>query len=214
MSTVFTQITMSLDGFVAGPNIRPEEPLGDGGERLHEWLFGLATWSEMQGEGGGETGPVDDMVRTSQARTGATIMGRRMFHPAEGGWGAEPERGPWGDNPPYHHPVFVLTHHGRPDLPMEGGTTFHFVTDGIESALQRAMAAAGDRDIHVAGGAQAVQQFIAAGLLDELIIHVAPVLMGGGSRLFDQLGDKSVELERVALIDSPAATHIHYRIVK
>lgn len=214
MSTVFTDITMTLDGFVAGPNVRVEEPLGDGGEQIHEWMYGLASWHEMGGQRGGETGPVDDMVRATRARTGATIMGRRMFHPASGGWGDDPDRGPWGENPPFHHPVFVLTHHARPDLPMEGGTTFHFITDGIESALEQAKAAADGKDVHVTGGADVVQQFIAAGLLDEIRVHIAPMLLGGGRRLFEHLGPDHIELERVDVIDSPGATHVRYRFVR
>jgi dihydrofolate reductase len=214
MTKVFTDITMSLDGYVAGPNVRVEEPLGDGGEGLHEWMFGLASWQEMQRQSGGETGPEDDMVRATRARTGATIMGRRMFHPASGDWGDDPDRGPWGDNPPYHHPVFVLTHHARPPLPMKGGTTFHFLTDGIESALEQAKAAADDKDVHVAGGAEAVQQFIRNGLLDEIRVHIVPVLFGEGRRLFDHLGTGRIGLERVDVIDSPAATHVGYRFVR
>ena len=170
---------MSLDGFVAGPDQSVKNPLGVGGLRLHEWVFPLAAWRAQQGLEGGEVNESTPVVEESIANIGATIMGRNMFGGHPGGWdAAKPWNGWWGDNPPYHHPVFVLTHHAREPLPMEGGTTFTFVTDGIESALDQARRAAGGRDVSLAGGAKAAQQYLAAGLVDEMEIHLAPILLG------------------------------------
>ena len=185
MGKLKLDISMSLDGFVAGPNATLEEPLGVGGEQLHEWIFGLKAWREPHGLEGGEEGPDDDVVREGLQRNGAVIMGRRMFSNGSGPWEDDPKAdGWWGDDPPFHVPVFILTHHARETVPKEGGTTFTFVTDGIESALDQARTAAGDEDILVAGGAQAAQQYLKAGLLEEIMLHVAPVLLGGGVRLF------------------------------
>lgn len=195
---------MSLDGFIAGPNDGPELPLGDGGERLHEWVYDLASWRERHGLAGGQTNGDAEILDEAFATTGAVILGRRMFENAKG----------WGENPPFHMPVFVLTHDARETVAKEGGTTFTFVTDGIESALEQARAAAGDKDVAVAGGANAVQQYLKAGLLDELQIHVVPVLLGAGIRLFDHLGPEQIELERTRVIDSPAVTHLRFRVVK
>jgi dihydrofolate reductase len=211
MAKVKFDITMSLDGFVAGPNPSVEQPLGEGGERLHEWVFGLASWRESHGRSGGETGTVDDLVRESIAANGAVIMGRRMFG-GEGPWGDDPWQGWWGDEPPFHMPVFVLTHHEREPLTF-GDTTFTFVSDGIESALDQARAAAGERYVQVSGGADAGQQYLRAGLLDELHLHVAPMLLGSGTRLFDERGPGLPGLEPMRVIDSPAATHITYRVL-
>jgi dihydrofolate reductase len=212
MPEVRSEISMSLDGFVAGPNPRPEEPLGDGGERLHEWVFKLAAWREPHGRSGGETGPVNDMLADSIERNGAEIMGRGMFGGGPGPWPEDPPwNGWWGGEPPFGHPVFVLTHHEREPLTL-GATTFHFVTDGIESALDQARAAAGELDVHIGGGGETIQQYVAAGLVDELTIHLVPILLGGGARLFDSPEQAMRTLEISRVLDSPDATHVAYRI--
>jgi dihydrofolate reductase len=214
MSQVVLDITTSLDGFVAGPNATLEQPLGEGGERLHDWIVGLASWREPHGLPGGETGPDDDLFRESFASIGAFVMGRRMFSGGAGPWEDDPRAdGWWGDEPPFHAPVFVLTHHAREPVAKEGGTTYTFVTDGVEAAAEQARAAAGDRNVGVAGGASVAQQFLAAGLLDEIQLHVAPVLLGDGVRLFD-LGSAQIELEPTRVVSSPAVTHVRYRVVK
>lgn len=211
---VILEITMSLDGFVAGPDQTLEAPLGAGGERLHEWAFAAVAWRESHGLSGGEANEDSAVIDEARGRTGATIMGRRMFSGGAGPWEDDPNaNGWWGDDPPFGHPVFVLTHHAREPLAMKGGTTFTFVTEGIESALDQARAAAGEKDVTVAGGANAVQQFLAAGLLDELQLHVVPLLLGDGVRLFDhQPGPGELELTRV--IASPTVTHLRYSVVK
>ena len=198
---------MSLDGYAAGPNQSLEEPLGTGGEALHEWAIATRSWREQHGQEGGESGVDDRQAVGWSENLGAVVMGRNMFGPVRGPWPDDQWRGWWGDDPPYHTPVFVLTHHERPPLEMEGGTTFHFVTDGIESALERAVAAADGKDVTIVGGASTVQQYLRAGLVDELSVHVAPVLLGGGERLFDNLGGGPVGLELVELEASPAAAH-------
>jgi len=213
MGKVVSDISMSLDGFVAGPNPDLEQPLGERGELLHEWAFGLKTFRERHGETGGETGPDDDLMAETLSRTGATVMGRRMFGGGEGPWGDEPWEGWWGDEPPFRMPVFVLTHHPREPLPKEGGTTFTFVSDGIDSAIDQARAAAGQKDVVLAGGADVIQQALRAGLLDEVQVHVAPVLLGGGTRLFDRLDPEQLGLEKTRVIDSPAVTHFLLRVV-
>lgn len=214
MTKVTVDISMSLDGFVAGPNPSLEQPLGEGGEGLHEWVVGLETWRERHGLAGGETNPDDEVVAESIDATGATVMGRRMFSGGAGAWEDDPNAdGWWGDDPPFRHAVFVLTRHPRATVTKQGGTTFTFVTDGIESALEQARAAAGDKNVLVAGGADVVQQYLSAGLVDELQIHVAPILLGGGARLFDHLGAEEVELESTRVIQSPAVTHLRYRVV-
>jgi dihydrofolate reductase len=210
MSRVTAEISISLDGFAAGPNQGQENPLGEGGERLHEWALRTESWRSQHGMEGGEKGPDNDVVGRWGQGVGAYIMGRNMFSPGRGEWDLS-WRGWWGENPPYHVPVFVLTHHPRESLPMEGGTTFHFVTDGIESALEQARAAAGDQDVDVIGGANAIQQYLAAGLLDELQLHIAPVLLGSGERLLENVGDPT--LEPVDVVASPKATHVTYRVV-
>src|SRR3954453_5325110 len=193
---------MSLDGFVAGPHPSLDDPLGKGGEQLHEWALGTAAWREHHGLEGGETGTASDMVAHTVARAGATIMGRRMFSGGSGPWESDPNTDAWwGDNPPFHHPVFVLTHHEREPRVKDGGTTFTFVTDGIESALDQARAAAGDLDVAVAGGAEAIQQYLRAGLFDELPLPVAPVLLGGVRRFFD--GVEPLRLTSAAVVGSP-----------
>jgi dihydrofolate reductase len=212
MTSFTLDISMSLDGFIAGPDADLEEPLGRGGEGLHEWVFGVKSWRESHGMSGGETGPDDEVVEEWQSRHGATIMGRRMFSGGQGPWEDDPRaNGWWGDEPPFHHPVFVLTHHPREPLPMQGGTTFNFVTDGPEAALEQAHAAAGEKDVGLAGGADAAQQYLAAGLLDEVQIHLVPIFLGDGVRLFDNL-DERVKLEPTRVIESPAVTHLRYRV--
>ena len=215
MARITVDISMSLDGFVAGPDPSLEDPLGKRGMELHEWAFRLAAWRSAHGMEGGETGPDSDLVAEHVASYGAVVMGRRMFSGGEGGWDGDPNaRGWWGDNPPFHVPVFVLTHHPRASLEMDGGTTFHFVTDGIDGALDRAAEAAGDRAVHVAGGADVVQQALNAGRVDELTVHVAPVLLGSGTRLFDGIDGDRVKLEQVPVPASPAVTHLRYRLIR
>ncbi len=213
MGKIFADISMSLDGFIAGPEPTLEEPLGRNGEELHEWVFRLAAWRNPHGKSGGETGPDNDVIKESTANTGAVIMGRRMFSNGEGSWKDDPKAdGWWGDNPPFHVPVFVLTKHTRAKVNKEGGTSFTFVTDGIGSALSQAKDEAGDKDISIAGGANVIQQFIKTGLLDELQIHMVPILLGGGTRLLENLGD--AKLEKIRVIDSPLVTHLKFRIQK
>ena len=189
MTQLTLDISMSLDGFVAGPNITMEQPLGEGGELLHDWITRLASWRARHGQEGGETGPANDLVERLVGSIGAYVMGRRMFSGGAGVWEDDPNAdGWWGDEPPFRAPVFVLTHHEREPLVKQGGTSFTFVTDGIESALEQAKAAAGERDVQLSGGADVVQQYIRAGLVDALQIHIAPVLLGGGTSLFGELG--------------------------
>jgi dihydrofolate reductase len=206
------RISMSLDGFVAGPDQSVKNPLGVGGMRLHEWVFPLAVWRKMHGLPGGEVNESSRVVEESMANIGATIMGRNMFGGHPGPWDAKkPWTGWWGANPPYHHPVFVLTHHARAPLPLEGGTTFTFVNDGIESALEQARRAAGGKDVSLAGGARAAQQYLAAGLVDEMEINLAPVLLGSGERLFAGLGDNLHGLDLVQTVAAPKVTHLKFR---
>ena len=210
MSELTVDISVSLDGYVAGPRPTLEDPLGEGGELLHEWLVQLKGFREQHGMEGGVVTD-DDAVFREMLGAGATIMGRKMFSGGSGPWENDPRaNGWWGDEPPFHHPVFVLTHHKRDDLVL-GETRFVFVTDGIESALQQARAAAGDARVGIGGGADVVQQYLAAGLVDELRIHIAPVLLGGGTRLFDGPGP---ELRLTNVRYSDAATHLTYRTVK
>jgi dihydrofolate reductase len=216
MARLTFEISMSLDGFVAGPYPSLDDPLGEGGEQLHEWIFGLKSWRESHGESGGETNVDSELVEESLRTTGAEVMGRRMFSGGAGPWEDDPKAdGWWGDDPPFDHPVFVLTHHAREPVEKQGGTTFNFVTDGIEAALEQARAAAGDKDVKVAGGAEVGRQFLNAGLLDEVQLHLVPVLLGGGVRLFDDLDASRVKLETTRVIESPAGvTHLFYRPVK
>jgi dihydrofolate reductase len=214
MSRLICNISMSLDGFVAGPNQSLEHPLGEGGDQLHEWVIVTQSWREPHGMAGGDTGVDSEVVAEALQNVGATVMGRRMFSGGAGPWEQDPNADAWwGDDPPFHHPVFVLTHHPREPVTKQGGTTFTFVTDGIESALAQAREAANGKDVAVGGGATAIQQYLDAGLLDELQIHLVPVLLHGGARLLDNLGPH-VELERVRAIDSPTVTHLKYRVVK
>jgi dihydrofolate reductase len=215
MARFFLDISMSLDGFVAGPDPTLDQPLGTGGERLHDWAVRLASWRSMHGLDGGETGPDDDLARARWERVGAEIMGRRMFSGGEGPWEGDPNAAAWwGDNPPFHVPVFVLTHHPRETVVKEGGTTFYFVNDGIESALEQARAAAEDKDVALGGGASVAQQYLRTGLLDELDIHVAPVLLGGGASLFGELGADAPELKLTKVVESPFVTHLSYEITR
>jgi dihydrofolate reductase len=209
MSRVISQLSISLDGFVAGPNQSLEHPLGEGGMRLHEWAFATESWRQQHGQTGGERSVDAEVAEEVQRGIGAHIMGRRMFGGGDGPWD-ERWTGWWGDDPPYHTPVFVLTHHAREPLEMKGGTTFHFVTDGIRAALDRARDAAGDLDVSIAGGASAVRQYLRAGLLEELYLHIAPVVLGAGERLLEDVGDPV--LEPVKVVASPAATHVKYRV--
>jgi dihydrofolate reductase len=214
MSKLRCHISISLDGFAAGPNQSQENPLGEGGMQLHDWVTRLAAWREPHGYEGGEVNESTRIVEESRENVGAGVMGRNMFGPPGGGpWGDEQWTGWWGDNPPFHYPVFVLTHHPRQPLDMEGGTTFHFVTDGIESALEQAREAAGGKDVLLSGGAEVVNEYLAAGLLDELELSVAPVLLGDGARLFDDLGDAKVQLEQVRVVEAPGVAHLTYRVV-
>jgi dihydrofolate reductase len=210
MSKLRLTITMSLDGFAAGPGQSEKDPLGIGGEQLHQWLLSLKAFRETHGEEGGEVNASTPIAEEILGNVGATIMGRNMFGGRPGPWGADPWKGYWGDDPPYHHPVFVLTHHAREPLELEGGTTFHFVTDGIESALEQARVAAGDQDVSLGGGAAVVQQYLAAGLLDEMVISIVPVILGDGARLFDDLGEAKPKLEQIQAVEAPGVTHIRY----
>ncbi|MFE9770520.1 dihydrofolate reductase family protein [Streptomyces sp. NPDC005931] len=206
MSEVVAQLSMSLDGYVTGPDPGRAHPLGVGGERLHEWVYGLRSWRAAHGLDGGAGGPEDELVAEWTARPGAVVMGHTMYVCGEE---------PWGDNPPFHMPVHVVTHHPRETLVKEGGTAFHFVTGGPERALALARAAAGDRDVSLAGGADLVRQFVRAGWLDELLLHIVPVLLGGGRRLFDGPLDgpagTPVEWRRTQVLDGTGATHIRLR---
>jgi dihydrofolate reductase len=215
MPRVISDITMSVDGYVAGPDPTLEQPLGRGGERLHDWMVATKAFRETHGMEGGEDNADSKLLEENLRSIGASIMGRRMFSGGSGPWEEDPNAASWfGDEPPFHHPVFVLTHHARDPEAKGGGTTYTFVTDGIESALEQARAAAGGLDVRLSGGASVVQQFLAAGLLDELQLHVAPILLGGGVRLFDGLGPDTPKLERISVVESPAATHLGYRVVR
>jgi dihydrofolate reductase len=211
MSKLRFTITMSLDGYVAGPDQSEENPLGVGGERLHEWMIPLRAFRETHGEEGGEVNASTPVVEGYFENVGATVMGRNMFGGGPGPWGDDEWTGWWGDDPPYHHPVFVLTHHAREPVEMQGGTTFHFVTDGIESALAQAKDAAARKDVSLGGGATAAQQYLAAGLVDEMLISIVPVVLGDGARLLENLGDAQVELEQMSAVEAPGVTHIRSR---
>jgi dihydrofolate reductase len=210
MARLRLQITMSVDGYVAGPDQSLEDPLGKGGLALHEWAFATRSFRASHGGEGGETGLDDDRIAAAGENIGATIMGRNMFGPVRGPWADEEWRGWWGDEPPFHAPVFVLTHHAREPLELLGGTTFHFVTDGIEAALERALDAAGGRDVSLGGGASTAQQYLRAGLVDALEIHVVPLLLGAGERLFEGLDGGPTGYVPAGLVSSPAAAHFTY----
>jgi dihydrofolate reductase len=211
MSSVVCQISISLDGFVAGPNQSVDNPIGEGGMRLHEWAFATDSWRAQQGLDGGQHSADAEVVDEVVQGIGAYIMGRKMFGGGDGPWD-ETWTGWWGADPPYHVPVFVLTHVARAPLPMEGGTTFTFVTDGIESALEQARTSAGEKDVAIAGGASAVRQYLAAGLLDELYLHIVPIVLGEGERLLEGVGDPV--LQPINVVASPGVTHVKYRVVR
>jgi dihydrofolate reductase len=210
MPQLILDISVSLDGYVAGPNADLENPLGQGGEQLHEWVLGTKAWREAHGHEGGEEGPDSQLTAELIGQASATIMGRRMYSGGEGPWESDPRAGGWwGDDPPFHHPVFVLTHHEREPVEMKGGTTFTFVSDGIASALEQAQAAAGDGDIRLGGGADVAQQYLDAGLLDRLQLHLVPLLLGGGVRLFEGAQGK---LRLARAVESPTGVvHLDYR---
>ena len=215
MGKVVAEISMSLDGYVSGPSPTLEQPLGEGGEQLHEWAVRLKSWREAHGLPGGETGPDDELITESLRATGAVVMGRRMFSGGQGPWENDSNAdGWWGDEPPFHKPVFVLTHHAREPLVMEGGTTFVFVTEGVESAIEDARAAAAEKDVLVAGGADAIDQTINAGLVDELQLHLAPLLLGAGARLFEGVAAELPRFEVTQALESQLVTHLRYRVVK
>jgi dihydrofolate reductase len=211
MTKVRLDISMSLDGFVAGPDPTLEDPLGQGGEGLHQWAFKLAAWRGPHGLEGGEVNASSEVVEAGLASQGAVVMGRRMYSGGAGPWSDDPNaEGWWGDEPPFHVPVFVVTHHEREPLELNGGTTFHFVTDGVAAAVSRAREAAGDRDVLIAGGADVAQQALRDGLLDEVQVNVAPVFLGGGTRLFGDGAHGTVEPVRV--VNTPDVTHLTYRV--
>jgi dihydrofolate reductase len=203
-------IAVSLDGFMAGAHQTLEEPLGEGGERLHEWIFATRYGRQMIGEdpAEGTTGVDNDFLLRGDENIGAHILGRNMFGPVRGPWPDDSWRGWWGDEPPYHHDVFVLTHHARDPLPMAGGTTFHFVTGGMYEALERATAAAAGAGIRIGGGAETIRQYLRAGLVDEIHVAVVPILLGAGERVFDDLGDAPAGYRVAQLVASPAVAHV------
>ena len=211
MSKLRFKVSMSLDGFVAGPDQSVDNPLGIGGMRLHEWVFPLRAWRAMHGLPGGEVNESTKVIEDSLANIGATVMGRNMFGGHPGPWNAKtPWNGWWGADPPFHHPVFVLTHHAREPLQLEGGTTFTFVTNGIEAALEQARRAAGGKDVSLAGGAKAAQQYLAADLVDEMEISLVPTLLGSGERLFEGIGDNLRGLDLVRTVAAPKVTHLKF----
>ena len=213
MSKVRFDISVSLDGFVAGPNQSAENPLGVGGEELHDWVVALKAWREPHGREGGEVNASSEVVEEAKANVGAEIMGRGMFGPPDGGpWGDDPWPGWWGEDPPFHQPVFVLTHHEREPLTLSD-TTFTFVTDGIESALEQAREAAAGKDVFLGGGAEIINEYLAAGVVDELELHVVPILLGSGSRLFEGVGPET-RLEQLRAVEAPGVAHLKYRVVK
>ena len=210
MSKLRLWITLSLDGFVAGPGQDVDHPLGVGGQRLHEWVFPLAAWRLPQGLEGGDVTESTPVIEASMANIGATVMGRNMFGGGTGPWGEDPWKGWWGENPPYHHPVFVLTHYPREPLVCQGGTTFTFVTDGIESALEQAKAAAGAKDVSLAGGAQAARRYLRQDLVDEMDLNLVPIFLGEGERLFDNLGLGNPRLTHVSTVMAPGVIHLRF----
>lgn len=210
MAKLKLQISVSLDGYVAGPNPSEENPLGEGGEALHDWALKLAAWREPHGREGGEVNASTEVFDEASENVGAILIGRKMFGGGPGPWGEDPWQGWWGDEPPFKAPVFVVTHHEREPL-VKGETTFHFVTDGIEAALERAREAAGGKDVAIGGGADVIQQCLATGEVDEMWINVAPVLLGGGTRLFDGAGPE-LGLEQVRAVEGPDAAHLKYRL--
>jgi dihydrofolate reductase len=213
MSKVRVHIAISADGYVAGPNQSEENPLGEGGEQLHDWFVELKVWREQHGRDGGAVNESTPITEESLANVGAEIMGRGKFGPPGGGpWGDDPWPGWWGEDPPFHKPVFVVTHHEREPLTLSD-TTFTFVTDGIEAALEQAKAAAGDKDVYIGGGADIINQYLAAGLVDEIEVHIAPLILGGGERLFDGVGP-DLKLEQLRAVEAPGVAHLKYRVVR
>jgi dihydrofolate reductase len=200
-------LSISVDGYAAGPNQDVDNPLGVGGPELHEWVFATRSGRRMLATNGGDEGLDDQFIAEGDVGIGATVMGRNMFGPIRGPWNDDQWSGWWGDDPPFHHPVFVVTHHPRASIPMQGGTTFHFVTDGIEAALERAFEAANGSDVRLGGGAATIQQYLRAGLIDEMHVAIVPVLLGSGERLFDHL-DGSGGYECVKFVSSPSVSHI------
>lgn len=203
--------TISLDGYGAGPAQGMDNPLGVGGEALHDWLVATRTWLKLHGKDGGATGIDDDFAARHSTNVGAWILGRNMFAPTRGPWADTSWKGWWGKNPPFHGPVFVLTHHARPPVPMEGNTTFHFITGGIHEALDQARRAADGRDVQIGGGANTIQQYLRAGLIDELHIAIAPLLLGSGERLFEGVDLRATGYECVQFAASEKATHVVLR---
>jgi dihydrofolate reductase len=213
MSKVRVHIAISADGYVAGPNQSNENPLGEGGEHLHDWFIELKAWREPHGREGGEVNANTPIAEESLANVGAEIMGRGKFGPPGGGpWGEDPWPGWWGEDPPFRKPVFVVTHHEREPLTLSD-TTFTFVTDGIESALDQAKAVSDGKDVYIGGGADIINQYLAAGLVDELEVHIAPLILGGGERLFDGVGP-DLKLEQLRAVEAPGVAHLKYRVVK
>jgi dihydrofolate reductase len=213
MSKLRFNITMSLDGFVAGPDQSQEHPLGIGGEELHDWLVPLEFFRRTHGAEGGEVNASTPVVESWFDNLGASLMGRNMFGGGPGDWGGDPWTGWWGEEPPFHVPVFVITHHPREPLEMKGGTTFYFVTDGIEAALEQAKEAADGKDVSLGGGANVAQQYLAAGLIDEMWISVVPRFLGGGERLFESLGP-GIKLTQVQSVNAPGVTHVKYSVAR
>jgi dihydrofolate reductase len=202
---------LSLDGYGAGPDQSLENPLGVGGPGLHEWVFPTRTFQKISGKEGGTTGVDDEFAARGFANVGAWILGRNMFGPVRGPWPDDAWKGWWGDNPPYHVPVFVLTHHARTPIEMKGGTTFHFVTDGIEAALKRATAAAAGTDVRLGGGVATIRQYLRAGLIDELHLAVAPVLLGSGEHLLAGIDMLKLGYECAEHVPTANATHVVLR---
>lgn len=210
MTKLRLRIAISLDGYTSGPNQSLEDPLGAGGENLHQWALPLAVWRNPHGLKGGEENASGEVLKDALANVGATIMGRNMFGGYPGPWKSDsPWNGWWGEDPPFHHPVFVLTHHSREQLVLEGNNTFTFVTDGIESALELAKRAANGKDITLAGGATIAREYLNAGLVDEMLLHQVPILLGDGERLFEGVDDlDGLELE--SAVDAPGVTHLQF----
>jgi dihydrofolate reductase len=202
--------TISVDGYAAGPHQTLDDPLGVGGTRLHEWAGATRSWRQAHGMDGGDEGLDDEFAARGDLGIGATVMGRNMFGPVRGPWGNDQWTGWWGENPAFHHPVFVLTHHPRPSITMEGGTTFHFVDDGIKAALDRALDAADGNDVRVGGGAATIQQGLREGLIDEVHLAIAPILLGGGERLFDHLDGGPNGYRCVEFVSSPSVAHVRF----
>jgi dihydrofolate reductase len=212
MSRLQYSVSISLDGFVAGPDQSVDNPLGVGGQLLHEWMRELAAWRDAAGLEGGATNASTAVLDRDDEQVGAIIMGRNMFGGGPGPWGDDPWKGWWGENPPQHRPVFVLTHYPRPRLDCKGGTSFEFVTGGIDAALRLACAAADGKNVTVSGGGTVARQYLAAGLLDEIQLHLVPVLLGDGVRLFNDKELAGTRMEQVDVVEAPAVTHIRYRI--